>query len=305
MTLQAEATVPIVTEPTTNGAASTNTLASQNSTQSPSTRNSSEAHLSAEPLAATYNALQPTSALEPPPPFESLPSAAAPPPPSPTPSMIQSNRVAIRVGEKEFFTTRSTLAESRLFTDLFTAQPARTEFFVDDDPDLFAQVLRFLRTRRYPLFWSRDSGHDFVKYQELLAAARFYKVDVLEMWLAEKRYQGAVWLKTDYKTATLYGQDQLEHMQEVAWPSHARGQVLHIQDKLTKAWMCPAKLWRHDGNQNKCFRLKCARPDGKPPGVCVVDMKVVEVKAVVTSVEIRESVLQAGANPEVPPPYQG
>ena len=218
---------------------------------------------------------------------------------------MRSNRVAIRVGEQEFFTTRSTLAEARLFTDLFSAQPARTEFFVDDDPDLFAQVLRFLRTRRFPLFWSRDSGHDFVKYQELLSAARFYRVDVLEAWLVDKRYQDAVWLKTDYKTEMLYGQDQIEHMQEMAWASHERGQVLHINDKHSKAWSCPAKLWRHDGNQNKCLRLKCTPPGGRPTGIYFVDMRVVEVKVFVTSVEIRENVLQAGSNPEVPPPYQG
>ncbi len=217
---------------------------------------------------------------------------------------MTSSRITIRVGEKEFFTTRPTLSESRLFGDLFAAQPTRSEFFVDDEPELFGQVLRFLRTRRYPLFYSRGEGHDSTRYMELLAAARFYRVDALETWLAAKRYYSAVWIKTDYRAAVLYGQDQIEHLQELAWQGHEQGRILQVSDKQSKVWCCPAKLWRHDGYDSKCLKAQCKRPDGTLASQ-YVPMRVLEIKALVTSVEIREAALQAGPNAEVPPPYQG
>ncbi|KAK3180330.1 hypothetical protein K4F52_008301 [Lecanicillium sp. MT-2017a] len=303
---QTEALVPMLTEPSTNGTASTETPSSTQASiaepHTPSEAQAGSSTVSQQPPTSTVLHQQPTSTEDAPPPFNSLPLPA---PPSPAPSAITSSRVTIRVGEREFFTTRPTLSESRLFSDLFAAQPTRTEFFIDDEPDLFAQVLRFMRTRRYPLFYSRGEGHDQVKYRELLAAARFYRVDALETWLAAKRYHGAVWLKTDYKVATLFGQDQIDHLQELAWEGHEEGRILHVNDKNLKVWCCPAKLWRHDGHQMKCTKAKCTRRDGRLYQNQMATMRVLDVKALVTSVEIREDALLAGPSAEVPPPYQG
>lgn len=220
---------------------------------------------------------------------------------------VLDGRVVLRIGEKQFFTTRATVAESALLTTLLSTDATHDgEYFLDADPDMFTQILRFLRTRRFPLFYDQTHGYDAERYLELLVAAQFYHIPTLEMWLSEKRYLGAVNIKSEYRAYSLYGTDQIVRMHELCWGRDEQARVLTMSEKKSKVWACPMKMWRHDGDQNKCLKAKCyaqALPRTSPPGLAL--MRVLSLTALITKTEIRESVLSAGAYPEGPPPYQG
>lgn len=223
-----------------------------------------------------------------------------------SPAPILDSRVVLRVGERQFFTTRATLAESHLLTTLLSTDATHGgEYFLDADPDMFAEILRFLRTRRFPLYHDPATGYDAARYLELQVAAQFYQIPTLEMWLAERRYLGAMQVRSEYKGFTLYGTDQIVRMHELCWSRTEQGRVLTITERKTKAWACPVKLWRHDGDQNSCFKAKCLTklPPGQTHGLAI--MRVLDLTVLTTRMEVRESVLSAGAYPEGPPPYQG
>ncbi|OAA67584.1 BTB/POZ fold domain containing protein [Cordyceps fumosorosea ARSEF 2679] len=218
---------------------------------------------------------------------------------------VLDNRVVLRVGEKQFFTTRATLAESHLLATLLSTEATHDgEYFLDADPEMFDQVMRFLRTRRFPLFYDQASGYDTAKYLELLVAAQFYQIPTLEMWLTEKRYLGAMNIKSEYKRYRLFGTDQITRMHELCWDREEQGRVLSISETKGKAHACPQKLWRHDGDQNKCMKARCFQLRSSA-GVGPVTMRLLDVTVLVTKAEIRESVLSAGSYPDGPPPYQG
>ncbi|KAK4077984.1 hypothetical protein Purlil1_12182 [Purpureocillium lilacinum] len=213
-----------------------------------------------------------------------------------------SNRVVLRVGEQQFITTKTTLAPARFFTTLWVlAEPADGEYFVDGDAQLFAHVIRFLRTRRFPLFYSRQDGFDQALYLSLLKQARFYQVEALEAWIAEKRYLDAVWISSRTVSDTLYGERQFLHMQEKLWTSAEVPHVLSLKElgSVTKQWRCPGNVWKHDGNRLFCYRARC-------PGLAgysMADMRTWKAEVRLTAVEIRDGVLDAGPDPDGPPPY--
>lgn len=228
---------------------------------------------------------------------------------NPAPTPVLDSRVVLRVGEKQFFTTRATLAESHLLTALLSTEATQDgEYFLDADPDMFSQLLRFLRTRRFPLFHDQASGYDTARYLELLAAAQFYQIPTLEMWLAEKRYLGAMNIVSEYKKYRLFGTDQITRMHELCWDREEQGRILTISETKGKAHACPQKLWRHDGDQRKCINARCfqLRSSTTVPAPLnnVVTMRLVDLTALVTQANIRESVLSAGAYPDGPPPYE-
>ncbi len=228
---------------------------------------------------------------------------------NPAPTPVLDSRVVLRVGEKQFFTTRATLAESHLLTALLSTEATQDgEYFLDADPDMFSQLMRFLRTRRFPLFYDQASGYDTAKYLELLVAAQFYQIPTLEMWLTEKRYLGAMNIVSEYKKYRLFGTDQITRMHELCWDREEQGRVLTISETRGKAHACPKKFWRHDGDQGKCMKARCfqLRSSTAVPAPLnnVVVMRLVDLTALVTKAEIRESVLSAGAYPDGPPPYE-
>lgn len=220
------------------------------------------------------------------------------------PAPVLDSRVVLRVGEKQFFTTRTTLAESQLLATLLsTGATHNGEYFLDADPDMFVEILRFLRTRRFPLFYDHTAGYDAGRYGELLVAAQFYQIPTLETWLEKKRYLGAVVIRTEHKAYTLYGTDQIIRMHELCWGPDQHGRLLTIQEKNGKAWACPNKFWRHDGSHMACVTAKCrvsrAAEQPKAP------MRILDITALVTRIEVRGGVLSAGTYIAGPPPYEG
>ncbi|KAM3430367.1 hypothetical protein NHJ13734_007782 [Beauveria thailandica] len=223
-----------------------------------------------------------------------------------TPTPMLDSGVVLRVGENLFFTTRATVAESQLLMTLLSTEATQIgEYFLDADPDAFSHVLRFLRTRRFPLFYNHASGYDTAKYLELLVAAQYYRIPTLEMWLAEKRYLGIVNIKSDYRKYRLFGVDQITRMEELCWDREEQGRILSVSETIGKAHACPQKRWRHDGDKEKCKRAKCY---GTPSTTLVLDMammRIIDMTAIVTKAEIRESVLSAGPYSAELPPYPG
>ncbi|ATY60614.1 BTB POZ fold domain containing [Cordyceps militaris] len=221
------------------------------------------------------------------------------------PTPVLDSRVVLRVGEKQFFTTRATLAESHLLTAVLSTDATHDgEYFLDADPDMFSEVLRFLRMRRFPLFYNPSSGYDTAKYLELLVAAQFYQIPTLEMWLTEKRYLGAMNIKSEYKRFRLFGTDQISRMHELCWDREEQGRILSISETKGKAHACPQKLWRHDGDQTKCMKARCFQQRSSAvPGPAM--MRLVDLTVLVTRSDIREGVLSAGSYPDGPPPYEG
>ncbi|KAF3483373.1 uncharacterized protein GIQ15_02697 [Arthroderma uncinatum] len=61
-------------------------------------------------------------------------------------------------------------------------------YFVDADPDMFKYILNFLRGENPPLFWSKNSGHDYPLYHRLLAESDFFAVPRLTTYLKERAY---------------------------------------------------------------------------------------------------------------------
>ncbi|KAI9172597.1 Trishanku [Paramyrothecium foliicola] len=105
----------------------------------------------------------------------------------------QDQRVVLRVGERKFFTTKSTLTtESAYFATRFSRwDDADTDrsYFIDGDPDIFEHILRYLRTSKPPLFFDQHTQtHDLAKYAALLGEARYFQMPALESWILKKKY---------------------------------------------------------------------------------------------------------------------
>lgn len=64
--------------------------------------------------------------------------------------------------------------------------------FIDADPDVFQHVLRYLQRGVLPVFWSLEQGFNYGLYAALLQEARYFGVQNLEKWIAEKKYLNTI-----------------------------------------------------------------------------------------------------------------
>lgn len=109
------------------------------------------------------------------------------------------NRVVLEVGGRRFISSIEVLSRSPYFKHMF-AIPFLEWYrdgvlHIDNDPDLFAHILRYLRTGSYPLFWDSRNGFDYAMYATLLQQAQYYLLPQLEAWIAEGKYLDVVELK--------------------------------------------------------------------------------------------------------------
>lgn len=215
--------------------------------------------------------------------------------------ITSSENIILRVGEKQFHTSKYTLSRSNYFNTLWTVHPStQTEFFVDADPDLFADILRYLRTSVYPLYHDATHGFDVPRYYALQSQAKLLQLDELSAWIANKEYLNAVWTSSRFVSATLYGEKQLEQMQNNLWSNEEKTRSFSFKQSDSKAWKCPTGVYLHDGNRNACVGTRCARVSGEN----IVAMRTYKIDAIVEKLEVREDVL-VSRRPEVLPPYQG
>ncbi|KAI1101809.1 BTB/POZ protein [Jackrogersella minutella] len=113
----------------------------------------------------------------------------------------KSPRVTLQVGERRFTTLRDTLAsESDYFaarlSDRWNDSDEDGSYFVDSDPAMFEQILRFLRSGNFPLFFdSATFTFDHAKYLSLLGEARYFGIRELVQWIEQRKYEEVVRIK--------------------------------------------------------------------------------------------------------------
>lgn len=243
-------------------------------------------------------------------------------------------RIILQIGEKTYHTTRATIAESPILTNLVSigtrnggsggeeeeeeeAGPGHGPYFLDADPDAFDHILRHLRTGVYPVFHDALNGHDFPRYRQLLHAARFYQLARLAAWLESESYLGAVSTRTRAGALTLHGEEQIRRMEELireaggtgGTAARPRGGLTATDAARARRETVRVVRVKQDGYEmaHQCPRSMWRHTGHKQDCVwdgCLsqrgalaareVKMKVLKIEYVATVVESNEEALMAG-----------
>lgn len=168
-----------------------------------------------------------------------------------------SDRIHLLVGGRDFIAGKDTLTQESeyfraLLSEKFQSKDSAGRYFVDADPDLFQDILRYLRRGFYPLYWNRAEGHNYVRYLALREEVRYFQIDRLLKWLEDKKYLLAVTTKssvTEYKDIDemKYGignaEDKVDSITQYVSFSHT--------DKI---YICPRGISLHRGEPRRCGR---------------------------------------------------
>jgi phytoene desaturase (3,4-didehydrolycopene-forming) len=226
-----------------------------------------------------------------------------------TTSASAPERIQLQIGEKTFHTTKATVAESSVLASLVNLPPPDNGvYFVDADPALFEHILRYLRTGMFPLFYDAEKGHDLCLYFALLNQARFYQIERLHTWLGAEGYLDAVKRRTWANSMTLYGEQQIEHLEELTHLKNETLRILKVKQSIQKCYKCPHGIWKHDGRRNVCVRDGCPGRASQALSRTLdeVEMRVLKIDYVVNAVVIEnEQALPVAEEEEAsnPPPY--
>jgi hypothetical protein len=96
------------------------------------------------------------------------------------------SRVKLQVSERQFVTTKKTLiSESSYFLALISGRWSNQDnkgcYFIDSDPELFAEVLRYLRSGNFPLYYDPNKQkYNYAKYAALLGEAQYFGITKLK-----------------------------------------------------------------------------------------------------------------------------
>lgn len=169
-------------------------------------------------------------------------------------------KVTLDVGGRKFITLTSTLDESRFLSALVSGrwdhnQQEDGSFFIDADPDLFKDILEYLRRLWMPLYWDREKGHDIARYKALLQEAEYYVIPRLSQWLLEQRYLEAIAV-----TTTVAQRQVPKDGRAVTFPGCKPG--VHLEWHENDVYFCPGltyPLGRHqdlDDCKPSCFEAR-------------------------------------------------
>ena len=164
-----------------------------------------------------------------------------------------SEEIILRIGERQFHTTRQTLVEeSGFFASIFSGRwnsiVSDGSYFINADGDVFVHILRCLRHGVFSVLYDSAKGHDYAGYFAIQAQAEFLLIPKLEQWVREKRYLRAFMLEhvitlldveEPYKTTRLESNVQIEY---------------HPQRKITKVYIYPRRISMHRGDPSRCGR---------------------------------------------------
>ena len=175
-------------------------------------------------------------------------------------TLQHSSEIHLRVGEREFWTSKTTLTGgSTYFASMLSGNWTETEhehhnaIFIDSDPDIFTHILRFLRTGVFPIFWNRTMGFDFPLYVQLLREAQYFGVQSLAEWILRKQYLQTV--KVQYFTKEVGGPPESSDMPE--YSDVLTGDIertYHPQWRTEKRYRCPRNIYIHNGSPDRCGR---------------------------------------------------
>ncbi|KAK1724005.1 uncharacterized protein BDZ83DRAFT_624373 [Colletotrichum acutatum] len=105
-------------------------------------------------------------------------------------------QIKLEIGGRRFVSSMDVLERSPWFKFIFSINfrdwYRDGVFHFDNDGDLFAHILRFLRTGMYPLFWDARNGFDYAMYATIQQQARYYMLYDLEAWIAQQKYHDVV-----------------------------------------------------------------------------------------------------------------
>jgi hypothetical protein len=107
--------------------------------------------------------------------------------------------ITLDVSGRRYRTQRATLESSPYFQNLLARWDDCSDrqedgsYFIDADADTFQHVLDFMRrSSKFPLFWTKATGFDYVLYNTLEAEADYFLLHDLRNWIQEARYLNAI-----------------------------------------------------------------------------------------------------------------
>ncbi|KAK1985626.1 hypothetical protein LZ30DRAFT_707891 [Colletotrichum cereale] len=135
-------------------------------------------------------------------------------------------QVKIEVGGRRFVTTFEVLEKSPWFRHLFSIDFRNWYhdgvFHIDNDGDLFAHILRYLRTGLYPLFWDARNGFDYAMYAMIKQQAHHYMLYDLEAWIKTQKFHDIV------ETQVIHQKVLVPHSQEWIHEQHLMGNQSYV-----------------------------------------------------------------------------
>jgi hypothetical protein len=175
--------------------------------------------------------------------------------------------IKLQVGEKLFTTTRDVLVgESAYFSALLSPswnqkRPQQQggdpePYFIDSDPDLFREILLYLRSGNFPLYFDLATRtYDYGKYQSLLGEAQYFRIGKLVNWIREQRYLAAVKIRyevthTDAEVIPQSGEINKTYDPVVADTRLEFSTSQHTQE----TYLCPRRIPVHFGRPEACGR---------------------------------------------------
>ncbi|KAI0817223.1 hypothetical protein GGR55DRAFT_8152 [Xylaria sp. FL0064] len=170
---------------------------------------------------------------------------------------VMDNKVKLQVGERQFITTKETLTgESTYFQALLSGRwpgPGEEGYFIDSDPDLFTEILRYLRSGNFPLYYDPALGAcDYAKYTTLLGEAQYFGISKLEKWIQDKTYLKAVtqdhhgYILEDVEAGEVgFSRERIPADRSVNFTYFP---------KTKKVYLCPQGISVHRGSPEKCGR---------------------------------------------------
>ncbi|KAI0426436.1 hypothetical protein F5Y09DRAFT_62410 [Xylaria sp. FL1042] len=175
------------------------------------------------------------------------------------------NKISLQVGERQFITTKDTLVgESAYFQALLSgrwANPFDHEHFIDSDPELFTEILRYLRSGNFPLYFDPASGtYDYAKYAALLGEAQYFGISKLEAWIQKQCYLDAVTIH--------YSIEQVRDTESVPLGGHyvtlPADQRLDFSylSRAKRVYLCPRRIAVHRDHPESCGR-QCLNARGE------------------------------------------
>jgi hypothetical protein len=196
------------------------------------------------------------------------------------------NRVTLQVGERKFLTTEDTLkGESFYFDALFSGDWKKQEdkdecYFIDSDPEVFADLLHFLRSGNFPLYYDAgQQSYDYARYAALLSGARYFGIPKLVDWIWYHGYLNAV--KVEYKLDQVvernYNDTAVGSSRTVGGDEKLEFSFL---SRSKKAYLCPRLVLSHYDQPERCGRdCSKARGDGGPDFEEIATVTTISIKS--------------------------
>lgn len=154
------------------------------------------------------------------------------------------------IGESAYFA--ACLSQSWRETDSF--DPIDGSYFIDLDPDVFQDVLNYLRLGNLPIFYNQAANaFNYERYSAVLAQARYLGISRLIEWIEQKKFLATI--KFGLRSVIARGDDAFEKVLDAMGPDGGNYKVdLYPTWVLKKVYVCPRGIQVHHGNRDRCGR---------------------------------------------------